>query len=103
MMMTDVVIEQTKNDIIAEIEAIDVAIGEAKDTQPEVVIPEHDLYRGVMFGECIPCGYRYVDPEGCATCQPGMDFLQQFRAVYPWKSDQKVTREERAKMPKKVQ
>jgi hypothetical protein len=99
--MTEV-IEQTKNDIIAQIEEIDVAIGIAKDTQPEEVIPEHDFYRGVMFAECIPCGNRYVDLEGCATCQPGMDFLQQFRAVYPWKSDTKLTEQERDKLPKKI-
>ncbi len=86
--MTDV-IELTKNDIISLIDEIDAEISKAKETQPEEVIPGHDFYRAVMFAECIRCDNRYIDVEGCQYCQAGMDFLQKFRTVYPWKSDTK--------------
>lgn len=84
--MTDVM-ELTKADIIALIDETDVEIAEVKNTEPKASIPTHDFYRGVMFGQCISCGNRFVDNEGCAVCKPAKAFLQKYREDYPWKSD----------------
>ena len=82
----------TKNEIVEIIDETDVMIDEIRNMAPVDNIPEHDFYRAVMFGECIPCGNRYVDGDGCAVCRPGKQFLQKYRENYPWKSDQKRER-----------
>ena len=81
--------ELTKSAIIAMIDDVDVSIDEIKNVGPMEIVPEHAFYRAVMFAECIPCGNRYVDGDGCAVCKPGKEFLQKYRETYPWKSDQK--------------
>ena len=88
--MTDVV-ELTKSEIIDLIDATDASIEEIRSISPKEVVPEHDFYRGVMFGECISCGNRFVDSEGCEACEPAKEFLQKYRDVYPWASDKKRT------------
>lgn len=85
--MTDVM-ELTKADIIALIDETDVEIAEVKNVEPKETLPTHDFYRGVMFGQCIPCGNRFVDSDGCAACRPAKEFLQKYREHFPWKSDQ---------------
>lgn len=81
--------ELTKNEIIDLLDEVDAGISAVKNAEPTEVIPTHDFYRATMFGECIRCGHRWVDGEGCAVCQPGKDFLQKYREHYPWKSDHK--------------
>ena len=85
--MTDMM-ELTKADIIGMIDEADVAIDEVKGVEPKESLPSHGFYRGVMFGECISCGNRFVDSDGCAACRPAKEFLQKYREHFPWKSDQ---------------
>ena len=111
--------EKTKAEIIAEIEATEQAIKDAFTKHELDSVPPHDFYRAVMWTECMSCSNRMVDVGDCATCQPLKQFLHENRCrhdkpdlsglkqcvecgKYPWKSDYVLTREERAKLPKKV-
>jgi hypothetical protein len=81
--------DKTKAEIIEEINKIEEEIESMKELPDADPDPGHDLYRAVMWLECINCGNRYVDGSGCAICNPGKEFLQKWRHKYPWKSDQK--------------
>jgi len=85
--------EITKNEIVALIDEADESIAALREAGPREMIPEHDFYRAVMFGECESCGNRFVDGDGCAVCKPAKEFLDKYRKIYPWKSDQNKVKE----------
>ena len=81
--------EITKADILKQIEDLDKQIALARAEPATDPDPGHDLYRAVMWLECMSCGNRYVDQGECAICRPNKAFLAAHREKYPWKSDQK--------------
>lgn len=81
--------EMTNKELVDKIQELQgeiESLGEDPTQDPD---PGHDLYRAVMWLECMSCGNRYVDQGDCSICRPAKTFLQKWREEYPWKSDQK--------------